>query len=705
MITGSESAYSLIDKLAAGTHKRSTINIIFVGFESDEVDPLLSLIRTGRLSPRGRRVESRDELTQALSQRSWDLLLCSTHTNHELRPHTVVQILHHQDKDVPVIELSADTSESAQLRAYKEGIQALLSEKPGELLLHVVHQQLSALDTRRRLRQTESMLEVTERHVHDQVVSSRTAIGYLHEGKLEFANDSMVELLGYDRASQLKGLTLDELLPAEQRREVNEKLSALAEQHEPVDLKLGLRINHSDNSQFSAEVQLQTSRFLGHTCLSMTIRPDHDLLGEIAKHHDEDALTGLKNGTYLMQRLDDTTQRALSGGHDAHLLYIRLDKYHQLITEHGADAAHTLLKAIAGRLDKAFSDPHLACRFEDDSFIVLLQHADPEATQKISRKLYRQIAELEVPYEQSAVSSTCSIGIVTINDSAPPASEIIQRAHKAADELTDGNGCSLYHAYNPLQQQDDDAVKRVLHAITECRLKMLFQPVVSLGEEDEHEYEVLIRMLDQNDAAMRPNTFLTAVVQSDVMVKMDRWVLERSLQLLHEELEKGHRNRLFINIAGRSLRSRSLLTWFAGMLDELRVPPDLIVFQISETDAATEFEYTKNFASKVRELECSLCIKHFGSSPNSYRVFDEIEANYLKLDGAYVQDLESGDLSIAALQQQLEPALNRGLILIAPLVENNRVISKLFRCGVQRIQGYYLQPPRESMDYDYFEER
>ena len=46
-------------------------------------------------------------------------------------------------------------------------------------------------------------------------------------------------------------------------------------------------------------------------------------------------------------------------------------------------------------------------------------------------------------------------------------------------------------------------------------------------------------------------------------------MLERSLQLLHEELEKGHRNRLFINIAGRSLRSRSLLTWFAGMLDEI----------------------------------------------------------------------------------------------------------------------------------------
>jgi EAL domain-containing protein (putative c-di-GMP-specific phosphodiesterase class I) len=96
-------------------------------------------------------------------------------------------------------------------------------------------------------------------------------------------------------------------------------------------------------------------------------------------------------------------------------------------------------------------------------------------------------------------------------------------------------------------------------------------------------------------------------------------------------------------------------------------------------------------------------VKHFGSSPNSHRVFDEVEAKYLKLDGAYIQDLESGELSVPALQQLLIPALSRDRILIAPLVENSYVIGKLFRCGVQLIQGFYLQPPREKMDYDFFE--
>jgi EAL domain-containing protein (putative c-di-GMP-specific phosphodiesterase class I) len=37
------------------------------------------------------------------------------------------------------------------------------------------------------------------------------------------------------------------------------------------------------------------------------------------------------------------------------------------------------------------------------------------------------------------------------------------------------------------------------------------------------------------------------------------------------------------------------------------------------------------------------------------------------------------------------------------LVEETRVISDLFSAGVHLVQGHYLQPPREQMDYDFFE--
>ncbi|WP_160115544.1 EAL domain-containing protein [Marinobacterium lutimaris] len=656
------------------------------------------------MAPRGRHVNTREELSQALSERSWDLLLCTGNANDPHLPYNVVHQLTQHDRDIPVIELSADSSPAAQLRSWKDGIQALLPENPGELLLHVMRHLISELDIRRRLRQTEAMLEVAERHYHQQVLNSADAIGYLNEGGFVFANDSLVTLLGFDNARQLVGHSLSELLPPADQELLNESLSRLFEKHEPVDTTLDLSLQRADNTTISVNAELQTNRYEGQLCLTLTAKSDYDLALALGRH-DEDPLTGLKNGTFLTQKLDETAQKALSGGHDAHLIYLRLNQFRDINDTQGQEAGETLLTAIAERLAKAFPAPHLPCRLEDDSFAILFVHPDTEATQKIGRKLFRQVSDLQVPFGQAALNSSAAVGIVTINDNAPPASELLNRAHIAVNSLDDGKGCSVYRSQSSLHMhQDDDAIKRILDAITDCRLKMLFQPVVSLTEEsEEHNYEVLIRMLDENNAPLVPSLFMTAVEQSDVMVKMDRWVVERSLQMLKTELDKGFRNRLFINIAGRSLQSKSLLDWVEHVIGELQIPPNLVVFQISETDAASNIDQARRFAERVNALNCQLCLKHFGSSPNSHRVFASIHADYIKLDAAYVQDLESGDLTIKEMQEQLQPVAAEGRILIAPMVENNKIISKLFRCGIQLIQGYYLQPPREAMDYDYFE--
>ncbi|WP_432696752.1 EAL domain-containing protein [Marinobacterium sp. YM272] len=699
----------MLDKLSSSKKQHRSINLLFVGFPSEKVDPLLSLIRTGRMSPRGRHVGTREELSQALSERSWDLLLCTGNQDDPHLAFTVANQLSLSEKDIPIIQLSDDHSPAAQLKAYKEGIHALLPSSPGELLLHVMRHLINELSVRRRLRQTEAMLEVAERHYHERVVSSHRATGYIAENQLIFANDSLVELLGFEDAHQVTQLSLDQLFPPDDRVAITDTLSKLYDKHEPVDTSLDLQVLGADNSPISISATLQTNRFEGQLCLALSIESEYDLTLALG-NRDVDPVTGLKNGTYLMQRLDETAQRALSGGHDAHLIYLRLNDYRQIAEQHGNEAGDLLLTAIAERLDKAFGAPHLTCRLEDDSFAVLFQHADSADTQKIGRKLFRQVSELNIPFEQSTLSTNAAVGIASITDSAPPASELLHRAHLAADSLDEGTGCAMYRSLaskSPVNaDQTEEAIKRILAAITDHRLKMMFQPVVSLTEEtEEHVYEVLIRLQDENDATLAPNVFMTAVEQSDVMVKMDRWVIERSLQMLKSELDKGHTNRLFINISGRSLHSKSLLTWVGSLIDELKIPPRQVIFQISETDAASELEKSRAFTEKVHAIGSELCLKHFGSSPNSHRVFDQVNADFIKLDASYIQDLDSDDMTIKEMQLQLQPVVDKGRTIIAPMVENNKIISKLFRCGIQLIQGYYLQPPQETMDYDYFAEQ
>ncbi len=705
MTVSASTSYSILEHLSSSQRatQQKNLNILFLGFAANEIDPLLSLIRTGRMAPRGRRIGNEQELEQALHERSWDLLLCTNHHPGDLQPNQAVQLLQQLNRDLPVIELSEDTSQKAQLLAFQNNINALLPEHPGELLLHVIQREMTALHTRRRLRNTEAVLEVTEHHYHEQIANSRTAIGYIQEGKLAFCNPSLIELLGYDHDSPL-GTPFDKLILPEQRSRVHELIQGCRDQHQPINLTLDLNIVRADNSSIDAQVLIQSCRFKNRGCLVISILPSSRVEVDVTPP-DEDPLTGLKNDAYLMQKLDETAQRALGGGHDAHLLYLQLDQHASISARSGGKAAADLLVSEVGtRLAELIAPPHLICRIGEDSLAIIFHDPDTSRAATLGRKLCRLISTL-APGGDASLSSTCSIGIVTINDSSPPTSELLNRARQACESVSSGNGYALYRSQENLNpQQDEDAIKRILNAISECRLTLLYQPIVPLDQQDKtHNYEVLIRLRDEHDAVLAPNRFITAVEQSDVMVKMDRWVLERSLQLLHDELQSGRRNRLFINITGRSLKSRSLLTWFASQQEELQVPPELIVFQISETDAAAELDNARRFCNQVRRMGCQLCLKHFGSSPNSHIVFDSLETDYIKLDGSWVQDLQSGDLADNTLRQMLEPAIQHRKVLIAPLVETTRVIGKLFRCGVQLVQGYYLQPPREKMDYDFFE--
>jgi EAL domain-containing protein (putative c-di-GMP-specific phosphodiesterase class I) len=81
-----------------------------------------------------------------------------------------------------------------------------------------------------------------------------------------------------------------------------------------------------------------------------------------------------------------------------------------------------------------------------------------------------------------------------------------------------------------------------------------------------------------------------------------------------------------------------------------------------------------------------------------------IRSDYVKLDGSYIQDLGKDpeqDEQFFNLVQQLA-SLDK--TTIAPLVENTKAMASLWKAGVDYVQGFYLQPPQENMDYDFFAE-
>ena len=78
--------------------------------------------------------------------------------------------------------------------------------------------------------------------------------------------------------------------------------------------------------------------------------------------------------------------------------------------------------------------------------------------------------------------------------------------------------------------------------------------------------------------------------------------------------------------------------------------------------------------------------------------------DYVKIDGSFIHDLVNNHANQDSIREVLKPAKDKGVSVIASFVEDASSLSVLWQCGVQLIQGNFLQEPSSLMSFTFNEE-
>ena len=133
-------------------------------------------------------------------------------------------------------------------------------------------------------------------------------------------------------------------------------------------------------------------------------------------------------------------------------------------------------------------------------------------------------------------------------------------------------------------------------------------------------------------------------------------------------------------------------------LKAARLPPESLVFQISEADATSYLKQAKQLTQGLATLHCQAAISQFGCSLNPFNALKHLTVQFIKIDGSFVQDLNQVENQeilkglIAELHEQQKLSI----------VPSSRAPASSPPCGkpAPPIQGY-LQGPSQAMDYDF----
>lgn len=686
---------------------RKNVQLLFIGLSADETDPIIRLLRASRLAPRGHQVRTEEEFLQALSERSWDVILCPIDRHDTFSAKNALYHLRRLNKDIPVIQLLPTTDSQHILQAMRSNIQAVVPLEEKQLLILYIRRELENLEHRRKLRYTQGLLSDLEMRAQRLMTSSTDAIACCDGETIVFANNSFASLFGFDSGSTMLDTPLSYYMDTSVQEDTRNHLNNFFEQT-PNGATVQLLAVRSDETTFSAQLNLESARYNYKDIIQITLIPEKQREDQLLSDK-LDLVSGVYNADHFNSELDTVVRRALDGGADCHLLYISLDNFLEIRADVGIDGCDQVTRDIGTLLKKHVNKAHLIGRPEEDSFAIIFRDPTPDKAEALAEKLCKVIEGNLSESSGTTIESTASIGILTISDNSPSRKEVLRRARSAADLLRaqnqKGNGYLLFMQDAPLDDEESSVIKELEDAIQHSKLQLLFQPIVTLTHHSEiNNYEVLLRLKKEDGSLVSPGDFLQIIDQADITIKLDRWVMKESLINLQREAKSGQKYRLFISISNRTLQDRKTLVWFSELLRRSGLPADQVVFQISETDASAYLKYASSFAEMATQLHCGVCIKHYGSSVNSDLVLKQIQAKIIKLDGSYIQELAEDNSQEKAFLELVTKLKSNDKLVIAPLVENTKVMGTLWKAGVHFVQGNYLQPPRDNMNYDFFEQ-
>lgn len=681
--------------------EKKTIRLLILEDSQNEAERLVSLFRNAGHATRVHRLTSSEDLAETLQQ-TWDLLICAP-SSEQLEPSEAITAIRRQAKDIPVIQLIEDNDSEIITEALLFGAQDALPQGEDERLVLVAKRELANLEERRARRAAEVALREAEKRCQLLLESSVDAITYVHEGMHIYANRAYLELFCYEDGEELEGMPMIDLIASADHGAFKDFLKNYqsAEGHAELNCQ-GVR---ADGSSFAAQMSFSPATYDGEPCIQVVIRAETsnaELEEKLREISSQDLVTGLFNRNHFLELMDNAAERAISTGQPSTLAYIRVDRCASMQGEIGLAGIDLLLTDLAGLLRAHFPAQTQLARFGDDVFAALLPGQTPEQCEASLAALLKKVEGHLFDVSGRTAQTTLSVGVAGLSEKTAKAQEVIDRAHRCADELSDGNAIKLFNPADELAAAANrgNLLAMVQQALENNSFRLLFQPIISLrGDAHEH-YEVLLRLLSPQGEEVPPMQFLAAAKDAGLGEKIDRWVILNSIKLLADHRSKGHNTRLFVHLSSASLQDQTLLPWLSVALKAARLPSDSLVFQFSEPDAIAYLKQAKALTQGLAELHCKAALSQFGCALNPFNTLKHLQVDFVKVDGSFSQDLTNAD-NQEALKTLLSSLHAQAKLTIVPFVESASVLATLWQAGVNFIQGYYLQGPSQLMDYDF----
>ncbi len=420
---------------------------------------------------------------------------------------------------------------------------------------------------------------------------------------------------------------------------------------------------------------------------------------ELRKLANSDTLTGLPNRSYFQAN----QQRLVKNKIPHALLVFDLDNFKKVNDSLGHEVGDILLCKVAERIRGLGRNQDSVYRLGGDEFSLIVENTnDIHTITSIAKQVLDSIA-LPLKLKSQEIVLYSSIGIVLYPEDGASPQELLKNADTAMYHAKNSGG-NKYQFFS--DSMNKTAVKRlqienlIRHGLKEDFFSVFYQPKIEIATGKIAGMEALVRFETPSKGIISPIVFIPVSEETGQIIDIGEVVLRKACFATKKWVDAGlFEGRIAVNLSAVQFTQPNLVSMIANALKESELPAKYLELEITEGTVMDSPQKAIDTMLQIRAMGIHLSLDDFGTGYSSLAYLKKFPLNTLKIDKAFVDDIETSEQGRNMVATIVTIAHNLGMQVVAEGVETNQQLSFLSGLRCEQLQGYLYSKPLPENDF------
>lgn len=409
-----------------------------------------------------------------------------------------------------------------------------------------------------------------------------------------------------------------------------------------------------------------------------------------------DYLTELPNRVAFTEMLD-SVMLTLRNDELIALIDIDLDNFKNINDTLGHSFGDEMLIDVAHRLQGVLEEDDYLARIGGDEFVVLTQNIKDISSYEDKIKKIQKSFTYPFVLSTKEFFVTVSMGITFAPKDGKTTQTLVKNMDSAmyvAKENGKNNYCYFDDSINARMMKKIEMQSELRKAIENSEFVVHYQPQMDLSTNRVVGFEALARWEHPKDGLVMPLEFIPIAEESGLIVGIGKKILIEACQQLKVWEDEGYGDiTMAVNLSARQFKDSYFLSMVYDVIEETHVNPKKLEFEITESIALDDIEYTVATIQKLQELGITFSLDDFGTGYSSLNYLKQLPVNNLKIDKSFLDTVldNKSDQKIVSTMIDLARVLNINVIAEGVEMQEQEEFLKIANCN--KAQGYLYSKP------------